>query len=709
MNLILRFKVLFLLFCLNCYTSKSVSNQGYSLEELGQIQVKSVSNFEQDISKAAANLLIIGEREIQNNLYYTLSDLLQDVPSIDIVDNAGRFGEFYTVRGIEGNDRFLVLIDGVKINPVSGSFLAIGNSISLKFAKRVEIVFGPSSLLHGTDAFSGVINIISKDYEEDFHFSFDASQGSFNTYHTDFLLGGKAGEQIKYQFSLNYHRSDGQNFIGRDSVYDAIKSYKPPFHNDFSQPINDLNIFAKTVISEKLNISYFLQMFSEGNSLGFNPDTYIYSSEAKWAFSNQFLSSNYSHDFNDRLKLVSELTYSFYLQDPNTKFLKWSNDSLDESFSQYMTGRSHSLRARSHLESSISENNLLSIGFDAEISSNIPPYANDEVLASPKKFSGINLKKIEDELTITDKRFAIWTELINSSFDFLELNIGGRLDFFSRFESSFNPRFALLFHPFAKTNIKLIYGTAFQVPSLFYQYEQWGSLTGVMLSESEIRKLMDSDWRLKSQKVESYDFYIDQKITDELSLDFSYYHQHLSGLIKRRNYFTPVYNKYFGDSVNFWQRNENIGSGKVVGITTSMKYTFSEDINFKFTYSYTKGTRADQGEEELIPRIAKDKFYISFAYNNIFNMLNLSLRNRTFGRLHNENSTDFPSGFQDGFNVLDISLILNLMEDKFSIYTKLMNVLDEDYRHGGLLEQSFYLSTIPQPGFNASFGMKLNF
>ena len=100
-----------------------------SLKDLLKLKVKGVSKYEEMSEKSPASVIIISETQIRENGYQDLSDILKNVLGIDIVDNARGFGEYYTLKGIEGNDRFLVIVDGQKINPVSGTFLSIGNSM----------------------------------------------------------------------------------------------------------------------------------------------------------------------------------------------------------------------------------------------------------------------------------------------------------------------------------------------------------------------------------------------------------------------------------------------------------------------------------------------------------------------------------------------------------------------------------------------------
>ncbi|MBN1961485.1 MAG: TonB-dependent receptor plug domain-containing protein [Deltaproteobacteria bacterium] len=95
---------------------KSSNLNAFSLEDLLNIEIITASNKAEKSSDAPGTVIIVTADDILNRGYNDLADLLRDLPGIDLVEHAGRFGELVTIRGIEGNDRFLVLINGHRIN-----------------------------------------------------------------------------------------------------------------------------------------------------------------------------------------------------------------------------------------------------------------------------------------------------------------------------------------------------------------------------------------------------------------------------------------------------------------------------------------------------------------------------------------------------------------------------------------------------------------
>ena len=108
-----------------------------------------------------ASVTVISRKEIEEGQAATLSEVLRDVPGLDVVQQggAGKTTSIF-IRGAESRHT-LVLIDGIRVNsPTAGGFdfadLNIGD------VERIEIVRSPLSTLYGSDAIGGVIQIITK-------------------------------------------------------------------------------------------------------------------------------------------------------------------------------------------------------------------------------------------------------------------------------------------------------------------------------------------------------------------------------------------------------------------------------------------------------------------------------------------------------------------------------------------------------------------
>ena len=133
---------------------------------------------------------------------------MRDIPGVTISDNGGSGLKYVRIRG-ESNRRTLILIDGQPISQqksMEGGMPFIGkNQI-----KRIEVVKGPASVLHGSEAIGGVVNIITKKGgEKEFGGSVSLNyDSSNNTFRRDFDVSGTV-EGIEY--AISYGRAESGN------------------------------------------------------------------------------------------------------------------------------------------------------------------------------------------------------------------------------------------------------------------------------------------------------------------------------------------------------------------------------------------------------------------------------------------------------------------------------------------------------------------
>lgn len=100
-------------------------------------------------------------RQLERSLGATLARTLETQPGIGTRYN-GPAATMPVLRGLTG-DRILILQDGQRVSDLSGSADDHSVTIDPLAAQRIEVVRGPASLLYGTNALGGVINVISGD------------------------------------------------------------------------------------------------------------------------------------------------------------------------------------------------------------------------------------------------------------------------------------------------------------------------------------------------------------------------------------------------------------------------------------------------------------------------------------------------------------------------------------------------------------------
>lgn len=130
-------------------------------EQLDEV-VLSVFKSKNKAARIAEQIAVLTKGEIQQISPQTTADLLASVPGIKV--QKSQFGGGSPVlRGMESN-RVLLVVDGVRMNNAIYRKGHLQNSITISPNQldRTEIVFGPSSVIYGSDALGGVIHYYTK-------------------------------------------------------------------------------------------------------------------------------------------------------------------------------------------------------------------------------------------------------------------------------------------------------------------------------------------------------------------------------------------------------------------------------------------------------------------------------------------------------------------------------------------------------------------
>ena len=130
-------------------------------EQLDEI-VLSASRGEEKRSRVAEQVAVASLAEIKKLVPQTSADLLSHLPGVKV--QKSQFGGGSPVlRGLEAN-RVLLVVDGVRMNNAIYRMGHLQNSITVSpnTIDRTEVIFGPSSVIYGSDALGGVIHFYTK-------------------------------------------------------------------------------------------------------------------------------------------------------------------------------------------------------------------------------------------------------------------------------------------------------------------------------------------------------------------------------------------------------------------------------------------------------------------------------------------------------------------------------------------------------------------
>ena len=130
-------------------------------EQLDEV-VLSVFKNEERTNRVAEQIAVISAKDIQKISPQTSADLLATIPGIK-VQKSQFGGGSPVIRGMESN-RVLLVVDGVRMNNAIYRKGHLQSSITVapNLLDKTEVVFGPSSVIYGSDALGGVIHYFTK-------------------------------------------------------------------------------------------------------------------------------------------------------------------------------------------------------------------------------------------------------------------------------------------------------------------------------------------------------------------------------------------------------------------------------------------------------------------------------------------------------------------------------------------------------------------
>jgi iron complex outermembrane receptor protein len=190
-----------------------------SLEQLGSIEVTTVSKDPQQVLKTPAAVFVITQEDIRRSGATSIPEVLRLAPGVEVARiDADHWS--VAIRGFAGqfSKSLLVLIDGRSVyTPLfSGVYWDVQN-VMLEDVERIEVIRGPGGTIWGANAVNGVINIITK--------SSEYTHGVLAT------LGG--GSVDKGTGAVRYGSSGREDFNYR--IYGTGGVRGPEFHSDANE------------------------------------------------------------------------------------------------------------------------------------------------------------------------------------------------------------------------------------------------------------------------------------------------------------------------------------------------------------------------------------------------------------------------------------------------------------------------------------------
>jgi len=695
-----------------------------------KITVTTASRQAEGVADAPAQVEVVTARQIKVRGYRSLGELLRDQLGIKVdLGTDPDYPSELTVQGSRSTSRVVLLIDGIRVSSPTGEPLPIMANYPVHNARQVEIVFGPASALYGADAFSAVINVISKDVGDTEGIVAGVSAGQFGLTSNTATYGKRIGRDGSFVVSGQWLR-DAQSDLNRsypelfqdmraqksgvfDTIFGRMTSDGRP-SAEFQNPIAAHSVHAAFKLGA-VNLSLFNSRSRASTSAPYTPDNAVYDRSAFQQNDLWVGAGSYTADIGAATS-VTTMTASQHTLSPQSGYWNvFSN--LRRSF-KYAYGSM--LKAEQQLSWRINRRTLMTAGGTFERFFAIPQGAdlNSPVTSQSVPGTILDTNIVDEFVKMRYSNTGAYVQVQHSPSNILSLTAGTRADYNSRYGGTFNPRLGVVVKPHAGTTMKLLYGTAFLAPSPYQSSSHYGafySTDGGQTYASGFWHIGNPD--LKPQKKYTVQGSVMQSMGPLVNISATAFFSRIKDVIKHSDPDRAGPGEYRGWPVAYLEFPVNEGQEDINGAMADITFLKSWSASTRFAaragVSLIGGRVLEDDGTDWAPigSVAPVQFHASADLELAAWTGSASLM--AFGRQRVMAMVDDGSARETlpGFTVVDLNLRRNRITRHLDGFVRVENLFDARYFHinGRAYTNAEELVGSPQGPRRVSFGVDLGF
>lgn len=614
-------------------SSQSPAEEGIRLNVTGDIldqPVSSPTRGESTLRDVTRPAYVINREQLQQQGARTVKEGLQFVPGILGGGTVGTEVNALSGQLIRGsnNTQVLILLDGRPINALGAGGFDL-SEISTDSVERIEVLPGGGSVLYGSDAIGGVVNIITRQPSEGLSGSVSATLGSYG-YDDQTLQFSGTEDKLGYFFSYNRIQADNDypfEVAGFDQTRENNDAKYDNLTLRLNYPVGDRTqlSFSALYLPKEQGVPGGVPIADPLFGQGFFNDL----TDENRKFTDQVLT-----DFSVSSKLGggddSTLTARFYADWLNTRF-----DSRTEEVLALSVGDDGAaVLGPRNLTPSRFQTRQRSLG--SQIQHNWQ-FAPNQSIVYGFDFRSTQVENLRQNL-VTEVETIGYEDTINQGALFAQYSIkpieswnivaGLRQEFSSLNEGSvFSPTVGTKFSLGESTTLRANYIRNFRLPSLSNLFN---------VSPASI-----GNPDLEPERGNSFDLGIDQSFGDFALLRLTYFNNTISDLIAFRR-ITPAEN---GISGTF----QNLGKVRTQGLEASLNVRLADNVFASAGYTLNSPTileSVNPGEEDNELRFSgADKLNLGLWYERPSGWYAGILMSSLGSYPTNNTNTEFLSGY----------------------------------------------------------------
>ncbi|MEI9948087.1 MAG: TonB-dependent receptor [Pseudomonadota bacterium] len=425
-------------------------------------EVVAASRAIEQIEDAPSSVTLVGERELSAFAPPTIAEAVRGVPGVYLSDDRS-----YVTLGMRGlgrlgsyGNRILVTYDGQPMNDdwVGSSYVGYDGLTDLGDVQRIEVVRGPGSVLYGTNALSGVINVVSQENAAP-GVSAGISTNQSGVARARVRGDAKFGKDAGAWASVALGRGNGRQFyfpeyVGSPSAQDGVARNVDGF---------EAGTFRGRAFWKFLSLQWSAHSYEKQLPTA-EFDTLFADPRTKQTDRRSYVELRAEPHVSDTVTVLSRLHWNHYT------FRGQYPREPAEGGLQVDTYRGSWLGLEQRVEFNPLTQLRVTLGGEGQLHYQVEQHGSND--------NGTFL----DDTGSHGRPFqvgALYALLDATLSPRAQLSLGARLDAYSTFGSSLNPRAALIVKPYKAGNSKLIVGKAFRAPSIYELYYNDGGFTQV--------------------------------------------------------------------------------------------------------------------------------------------------------------------------------------------------------------------------------------
>jgi outer membrane receptor protein involved in Fe transport len=445
-------------------TVQNESETRLNLDLTRSDRVIAASRRNEDVEDAPGSISLVNREELKALAYPTLAEALKGRPGAYVSDDRA-----YVSLGIRGlnrlgsyGNRTVVLQDGVATNDnwIGSSYVGYDAMTDLGDVERVELVRGPGSVLYGTSAFSGVVNVVTRGVTK------NGVEASISNSYSDVARARVRGDLVLGSGATLWTSLAGAKSQGTDFFIPEYAGVTPP--GGSAGVARNADGFDTGTARGRFEwhwftASYFLHTHSK-HFPGAQFASIFGDSRARQTDTRGFVELKAEPTLGRNTNVLSRVYLNRY-----TFSGEYPHPQADGGL-ELDTFRGHWVGAEQRVTHQITSKATFTIGgefqwhFDVtETARNDNGYALNDAGANSKPF------------TVAAAYMALDGQIGPRT----RVSLGTRLDHYSTFGDSANPRLAVIFRPWQAGTWKLIVGRAFRAPSVYELFYNDGGTTQI--------------------------------------------------------------------------------------------------------------------------------------------------------------------------------------------------------------------------------------